>query len=65
LTIRSSDEIASYHAHIYFDPGAGQEAAETIRVGVAERFAVRLGRWWDGAIGPHSKGMYQIAFEPA
>jgi aromatic ring-cleaving dioxygenase len=60
--IRRVAEIASYHAHIYFDPATGKDTALAVREAVAERFAVRLGRVWDGPVGPHSQAMYQIAF---
>ncbi len=61
---RSTSEIASFHAHVYFDPESGPGDAIAIREAVAERFAVRLGTIWDRPVGPHKKAMYQIAFAP-
>jgi DOPA 4,5-dioxygenase len=65
MEARRIAEIASYHAHIYFDPETQRAEAMAIREAAAERFAVRLGAVRDGPVGPHSKAMYQVAFEPA
>ena len=64
MEVRPVGEIASYHAHIYFDPESRRADALAIREAAGERFAVRLGTVRDGPVGPHSQAMFQIAFEP-
>ncbi|MET1110302.1 MAG: DOPA 4,5-dioxygenase family protein [Allosphingosinicella sp.] len=64
MEIRRIAEVASYHAHIYFDPATERAAAMAIREAAQARFAVALGRVRDGPVGPHSQAMFQIAFEP-
>jgi aromatic ring-cleaving dioxygenase len=59
---RSTDEIASFHAHVYYDPNATRPEAEQLRSWIDQRFAVTLGRWHDVKVGPHDQAMFQIAF---
>jgi len=58
---RALGEIASYHAHIYFEASERDRAAR-LRELIAERFLARVGSWHDKPIGPHTKAMYQVAF---
>jgi len=57
------DQVKGFHAHVYFDPDS-RTVAEQVREQLGELFDVQLGRWKDGPVGPHSRAMYQVAFEP-
>lgn len=59
---RGVAEIASYHAHIYYDPTATRDRAQWLREKIGERFLVRLGAWHDRKVGPHDKAMFQVSF---
>jgi aromatic ring-cleaving dioxygenase len=59
------ERIREYHAHVYYQPET-RGTAKALRRELEARFpAVRLGRWHDTLVGPHTRSMYQVAFAPS
>ena len=59
---RKVAEIASYHAHVYFDQ-ASVEQARTLCEQAAERFGVPMGRMHHAPVGPHPRWSCQLTFD--
>jgi aromatic ring-cleaving dioxygenase len=55
--------ITDYHIHVYYDPESRERAA-LLREWVETRFAVKMGRWRDEQVGPHTQPMYLFSFTP-
>jgi DOPA 4,5-dioxygenase len=55
--------IQGFHAHVYFDAGT-RPTAERLREALGEKFDVKLGTVHAQPVGPHPKGMFQVAFAP-
>ena len=58
-------DVASWHAHVYFD-AASRDAAHALREQIVEVFDGRMemGRFHERPVGPHPQWSYQIAFAP-
>ena len=60
------ESICGYHAHVYFMTSEQEQTAQWIRSQIAERYPeVRIGRWHERPVGPHSQPMFQLAFSLA
>lgn len=53
--------IRGYHAHVYFD-ASSLEQARRLCESAAARFAVKMGRMHQKAVGPHPDWSCQLAF---
>ncbi len=63
MTMRPTDDINHYHAHIYFDAD-NREKAWALREVIGQTFDdVVVGRFHEREVGPHSAWMFQVAFE--
>jgi DOPA 4,5-dioxygenase len=59
-----SPHIAGYHAHVYYDSDS-RVAAEDLAKAISEKFAVRLGGFFDEPAGPHPVANLHINFSTA
>ncbi|BBK33277.1 DOPA 4,5-dioxygenase [Stella humosa] len=59
------DEIADWHAHIYFDQDTTTDAL-ALRALIEARFEgnMEMGRFHEKPVGPHPKWSYQVLFRP-
>jgi len=66
MTTPDTNNIESWHAHVYFD-AASRDAAWAFRQAIDQRFgaSVRIGRFHERPVGPHPQWSFQIAFAPA
>ena len=57
--------VTGWHAHIYYDLSASRDRAERLRAKIADVFpGALIGSWHDKLVGPHTRAMFQVLFEP-
>ena len=63
MTILDTNQIESWHAHVYFDE-TRRDAARAFRQEIEQRFgaSVQLGRFHERPVGPHPQWSYQVGF---
>ncbi len=59
--VNDAGAIQEYHAHVYYDHGSKDRAAD-LRTRIEARFVVQVHPWRDAPIGPHLSAQYQIVF---
>ena len=66
MKLLSPSQIASWHAHVYFD-AASRDAARALRETIDVELAGRLtmGRFHEKPVGPHPMWSYQMAIPAA
>ncbi len=62
MSKKLSEDIKSYHAHVYYD-AASKVAAAHVRLGLDDQFEAVYGRWHDKPVGPHPRWSYQVEFD--
>lgn len=56
--------IEGYHAHVYYDADS-RATAERLAKALTDKFAVKLGGFFDQPVGPHPVANLQIIFSTA
>lgn len=61
----SVTDVASWHAHVYFD-ATSRDTAFALRERIVATFdgKMEMGRFHERPVGPHPQWSYQIAFGP-
>lgn len=62
---RAITEIASYHAHVYYEMATSRPDAVRLADQIAGLFTVHMTSLYDKPIGPHPWPMFEAAFDVA
>ena len=62
---RAITDIASYHAHVYYEMATSRPDAVVLAEQIATLFTTHLSPLYDKAVGPHPWPMFEAAFEVA
>ncbi len=54
--------ISDYHAHLYYDDEQGLAAAKALVANAEQHFSLRVGRFHETPVGPHSLWSCQLSF---
>ena len=65
MDARAITEIASYHAHVYYEMTTSRPDAVLLTNQISELFTVHTTSLYDKPVGPHPWPMFQAAFDVA